>query len=127
MRNDQQDEATASRDGYRWSRADLLRNATGGAALLALGGGAGFGRILAASDALAAAAREPVSLFHTRPDLRPPLVKVLHAARTADGYLFLAPSSGPGQRGAMILDNTVSRCSRGGRARPIAGLVAAST
>ena len=83
------------------TRAELLRNAAGGAALLAFGGGLGR-----AGDALAAAAPPPVRMFRTRPDLRPPHVRILHAERTADGYLFLAPSSGPGQRGVLILDNT---------------------
>ena len=106
MRNEERDETPDAWVDRQWSRAELLRNATGSAGLLALGGGAGVGRILAASDALATAVQEPVSLFHTRPDLRPPLVKVLHATRTADGYLFIAPSSGPGQRGVLILDNT---------------------
>ncbi len=82
------------------TRAELLRNAAGGAAAVAFGGS-----LQRVGDALAAAAPSPVRLFHTRPDLRPPRVHVLHAGRTGDGYLFLAPSSGPGQRGLMILDN----------------------
>jgi hypothetical protein len=43
--------------------------------------------------------------FHSRPDLKPPTVTVTkHAAGTAAGDLFLAPYSGPGQYGPMILD-----------------------
>ena len=44
--------------------------------------------------------------FVSRPDLQPPVITVLDSAagRAARGYLFLAPSSGPGQRGTMILD-----------------------
>jgi hypothetical protein len=42
--------------------------------------------------------------FHSRADLRPPLVTVSPAARTATGDLFLAPYSGIGQYGPMILD-----------------------
>jgi Arylsulfotransferase (ASST) len=44
--------------------------------------------------------------FRSRPDLSPPVVRVLHpAVDTAPGFLFLAPSSGPGQRGVLILDD----------------------
>jgi hypothetical protein len=42
--------------------------------------------------------------FHSRPDLRPPVVTVSPQARTATGELFLAPYSGKGQYGPMILD-----------------------
>jgi hypothetical protein len=77
-------------------------------------GGAGLalvaGRWLTESRAALAevfeTAAAPVRRFVTRPDLRPADVMVLKAAkRTAPGYLFLAPSSGPGQRGVMIADN----------------------
>jgi hypothetical protein len=44
-----------------------------------------------------------VRRFRSRPDLRPPSVTILRAA-PSDDCLFLAPSSGPGQRGALILD-----------------------
>ena len=47
-----------------------------------------------------------VHAFHSRPDLRPPVVEIVHAAHdTAGGYLFVSPSSGPGQRGVLMLDN----------------------
>jgi hypothetical protein len=43
--------------------------------------------------------------FHSRPDLRPPTVSVTtNAAGTAPGDVLLAPYSGPGQYGPMILD-----------------------
>ncbi len=43
--------------------------------------------------------------FHSRPDLQPPTVMVTaHLPGTASGDLFLAPYSGPGQYGPMILD-----------------------
>ncbi len=43
--------------------------------------------------------------FHSRPDLKPPTVTVTtHTAGTAPGDLFVAPYSGPGQYGPMILD-----------------------
>jgi Arylsulfotransferase (ASST) len=59
-----------------------------------------------ARSAFGAAHADPnVQQFASRPDLMPPVVTVTkHSARTAAGYLFLAPSSGPGQRGAMIVD-----------------------
>lgn len=43
--------------------------------------------------------------FRSRPDLQPPTVTVTtHAAGTDSGELFIAPYSGPGQYGPMILD-----------------------
>ncbi len=48
-----------------------------------------------------------VNRYVSRPDLVPPKIAVLHrAADTAPGLLFLGPSSGPGQRGALIVDDT---------------------
>jgi len=52
---------------------------------------------------VAFAAGENLQHFVSRPDLKPPLVAT-HGATTA--FVFLAPSSGPGQRGAMILDGS---------------------
>ena len=42
--------------------------------------------------------------FRSRPELRPPDITVSAADRTATGDLFLAPYSGVGQYGPMILD-----------------------
>jgi hypothetical protein len=43
--------------------------------------------------------------FHSRPDLKPPTVSVTaHSPRATPGDIFLAPYSGPGQYGPMILD-----------------------
>jgi arylsulfotransferase ASST len=58
------------------------------------------------SEADAAAVRSPhdVLRFHSRPDLRPARLKILRSPANAEDYLFLAPSSGPGQRGPLILD-----------------------
>lgn len=54
---------------------------------------------LAASDA-------NVQQFLSRSDLSPPTITVLQPAQgTAPGLVFMAPSSGPGQRGAMIFDD----------------------
>jgi hypothetical protein len=69
------------------TRAEFLVRSAG--AVLALAGGA------------AAPPR-----FRSRPDLQPPPVRILRAASgTAPGFLFLAPSSGPGQHGPMIVDD----------------------
>ena len=87
------------------TRSQLL--ATGGAASLALlgldRGGGLFG-----ADALAARLEESpprVSRFVSRPDLRPPLLTIRQPPRNAGkGHLFIAPSSGAGQRGVLIFD-----------------------
>ena len=83
------------------TRAQFLRwAAAGGAALVA---GIRAPGALGGRDAAAAGT---VHDFVSQPALKPPVVTVLRpAARTAPGYLFAAPSSGPGQRGAMILDD----------------------
>jgi Arylsulfotransferase (ASST) len=61
--------------------------------------------LLGAAPASAASVRG-VQRFLSRPDLRPIAVDVVRPARdTAPGLLFIAPSSGPGDRGVMILDN----------------------
>ncbi|HEY7398351.1 MAG TPA: arylsulfotransferase family protein [Gaiellaceae bacterium] len=89
----------------RFTRRELLRRSAGvGGGLLAFGGA---GRLLADAAFAASSRTIPKGSIHhflTRPDLRPPVVTVLHADRAPDGYLFLAPSSGPGQRGVLILD-----------------------
>jgi hypothetical protein len=63
------------------------------------------GAVLAASG-WRLAAPGGVQRFRSRPDLLPPAVTVLHRdGPVAPGYLFLAPSSGPGQRGVLVLDD----------------------
>lgn len=48
----------------------------------------------------------PTQHFFSRPDLKPPLVRVQTAAhRTAPGYLFLAPKMVVAQAGPLIMDN----------------------
>jgi hypothetical protein len=90
------------------SRARFLAR-LGGAGLVLLGGGEACRWVTKSGTALAAAmetAARPVRRYVSRPDLRPPVITVQHAAKgTADGLLFLAPPSGPGQRGALIIDN----------------------
>jgi hypothetical protein len=87
----------------RWTRAQLLRRATAAGIGLATVGGLRLEQPAAAW----AAAQPPVHAFASRPDLRPPVLSVLHHDReaTADGLLFLAPLSGPGARGPMLVDD----------------------
>ncbi len=48
----------------------------------------------------------PTQRFHSRPDLKPPPVRILTAARgTAPGYIFFAPKMKVVQAGPMILDD----------------------
>jgi hypothetical protein len=60
-----------------------------------------------ARDVLARLAADgSVQRFVSRPDLKPPAITVLQRAESmARGFVFVAPSSGPGQRGAMIFNN----------------------
>jgi hypothetical protein len=61
--------------------------------------------LLALVTAPPAAAAIASQRFQSRPDLRPPGVRVLHRADgTARGYLFLAPKRKAVQAGPMILD-----------------------
>ena len=93
----------------RTTRAGFVRSASGGVFGLGLFGGIGLDavRLLASEEADGATLRSPndVLRFYSHPDLRPPRLTVLKAARKSDRYLFLAPSSGPGQRGVLILDD----------------------
>jgi arylsulfotransferase ASST len=83
----------------RLTRTDFL--AAGAAALVAAPAARGLGRAPAV-----AAAGDNLQHFVSRPDLKPPVVSVLHRGDAlAPGYLFVAPSSGPGQRGPMIFDD----------------------
>src|SRR5581483_5824811 len=83
-------------DEPRLTRGQFL--AVGAAALVAA---PALGRTLDA----AASVGENVQRFVSRPDLKPPVVTVTRTDAAAPGYLFVAPSSGPGQRGAMIFDD----------------------
>jgi Arylsulfotransferase (ASST) len=86
-----------------FTRRDLLAR---GAGFLLVGASARRG--LAGLDARRALAAPDgnVQRFVSRPDLKPPTMSVLQPARdAAGGLVFLAPSSGPGQRGAMTFDD----------------------
>ena len=89
--------------GLQLTRRDLL--VSGAGVVTALPAVRAAFRLLDASGAQAATG-DTVQQFVSRPDLKPPAIEVLQAARgAAPGLVFLAPSSGPGQRGAMIVDD----------------------
>lgn len=94
-----------------WTRADFLKAAGAGAVGVAVVGGGGYWLLAVDDDEESsrptpAVAPARVRRFVSRPDLRPAGVTVLRRATgTDDGLLFLSPSSGPGQRGALILDD----------------------
>jgi Arylsulfotransferase (ASST) len=86
-----------------WTRGDFLARAGAGLGMV----GAGYRLLVHDLASAARAAEKPtVRRFVSRPDLVPPVLTVSRAfAGIAPGLLFLAPPSGPGQRGAMIADN----------------------
>jgi len=86
----------------RLTRRALVRTAGRAAAAAAVVGPASI--LDGAGRAVAATAPDHVQHFVTRPDLRPPRLTVSHHGPIASGDLFIAPSSGPGQRGTMIAD-----------------------
>src|ERR1051325_10900181 len=88
-----------------WTRGELVRDAARLGAAVIVGGG--LRRLVAGDVSLARGATIPpgaVKHFVSRPDLRPPALTVIRSDSWLSGYLFLAPSSGPGQRGVLILD-----------------------
>jgi Arylsulfotransferase (ASST) len=89
-----------------WTRAQLLRRAAAAGIGLTVAGRTGLGLF----DDVAAAAPPGagVHAYASRPDLRPPIISVLHREKsaTADGLLFITPLSGPGARGNMLVDDT---------------------
>ena len=73
--------------------------------MLSLLGVAGIATVTAGCGS-AADQNLPTQHFRSRPDLRPPPVKVLtRTGRTAPGYLFVAPERGVDQGGPLILQN----------------------
>jgi hypothetical protein len=84
----------------------MSRRALAAAALLLAAAGCGHDGKQAATTSTAAKPKAPAQHFVSRPDLRPPPVKVLTEARgTAPGYLFLAPKKDVDQAGPLILDD----------------------
>ncbi len=95
----------STRETSPWSarldRRALLTRTAGVGAGLVLGGR------LPGQTAAAAASGANELRFVSRPDLIPPkLTVVRRSGETAPGLLFLGPSSGPGQRGALIADDS---------------------
>src|ERR1700722_1703745 len=89
-----------------WTRSDFVRRAAGAGLGLTLGEFAPFRLPGTAADAVAAAPLPLVHRFHSQPDLVAPSVTVVRrGGAPAPGSLFLAPSSGPGQRGTLIMDD----------------------
>lgn len=86
-----------------WTRRDLIAAAGRVAAAGAL---VGPFELLGRTGSALAAPAGSVRSFVTRHDLRPPRLTVVTHGRPAHGLLFLAPSSGPGQRGVMIADSS---------------------
>ena len=94
-------EVTPGTPGRGLTRGELVLRAAGIGAACLVGANA---RAAVAGPWSSTAAH--VQRFVSRPDIVPPVVTVLRSAPgTAPGLLFLAPSSGPGQRGAMIVDD----------------------
>ena len=87
------------------TRNELLRRGAAGGLVVA--GALGPQWVKSAFAAVETAEASKVHSFLTRPDLRPPVLSVVaRDERVSAGHLFLAPSSGPGQRGPLIVDNT---------------------
>jgi hypothetical protein len=62
-------------------------------------------QISSTPEAIHNGSRSEVQSFHSRPDLRPPVVTVTAQSPAVEpGYEFVAPYTGPGQAGPMILD-----------------------
>jgi hypothetical protein len=62
-------------------------------------------QIASTPEAIHNGSRSEVQSFHSRPDLRPPVVTVTAQSPAVEpGYEFVAPYTGPGQAGPMILD-----------------------
>jgi hypothetical protein len=101
--------------GVGWTRKDFLKAAGTGAALITLSGTLGCeSEERTRASASPKTPRGPlrsVRAFRSRPDLRPPAVRVSTPARdAAPGYVFVAPkiqpgSNGPSQDAPMIVDN----------------------
>jgi hypothetical protein len=100
-------EVAARHEPSGLTRADFMRRAAGGGAGLLLGSGVGAYGLVTAGDAAAASAPGGVQVFKSEPKLRPPEITILRRppVDSDDGYIFIAPSSGPGQRGALIFDD----------------------
>ena len=85
----------------RFTRRKFLAGAAGAA----LAAASGWEAVETLGAGTASAVDLPLS-YRTRPDLAPPRVRVdVPPLQVADGYVFVAAVTGPGQRGPMIVDN----------------------
>jgi hypothetical protein len=86
-----------------------VRRATimvGALVLLAAGCGEVGKKTSAPSKPAQTTEQPPSRTYHSRPDLKPPLVQIKTPARgTAPGYIFIAPKMVVAQAGPMIMDN----------------------
>ncbi|MDX6467289.1 MAG: hypothetical protein QOI27_2329 [Gaiellaceae bacterium] len=81
------------------SRRTFLIGAGGSLAALLLPGAARSARAAVVDDST-------VAQYYSRPDLSPPTIAVTTAGPSvAEGYAFVAPFTGPGQHGPLIVDN----------------------
>jgi hypothetical protein len=88
---------------HLWTRRELVAAAGRAAAAASL---VGPMELLSRTGTAFAASPANVRSFVTRHDLRPPRLTVVTHGQPAHGLLFLAPSSGPGQRGVLIADSS---------------------
>ena len=93
------------------TRRGFLRTVAAGTAWIALSGTLGCEPSRRTRASAATAPQEQAWGFRSRPDLRPPGIRVTTpASGVAPGYVFCAPKNGPdeagpGQDGCLILDN----------------------
>jgi hypothetical protein len=74
-----------------------------GLAVIGLGA---FVALAVYADSSNSAAAPPYQHFRSRPDLRPPPIRILrHTRRTSSGYVFIAPKKDVAQAGPLILNN----------------------
>ncbi len=108
----EEDNDLSRKTGGKVTRRGFLEAMAGGAAWLALGGALGCEPSAEPRASASSVPRERAWAFRTRPDLRPPGIRVTTpAGGVAPGYVFCAPKNGPdeagpGQDGCLILDNT---------------------
>jgi Arylsulfotransferase (ASST) len=88
------------------SRVRLVMFTAGCVLLLAAGCGGEIKQAAAPSKSAQTTEPPPSRTYHSRPDLKPPLVQINTPARgTAPGYIFIAPKMVVAQAGPMIMDN----------------------
>ena len=65
------------------------------------------GPLARAASAFELGRYQDIHHFVSEPSLQPPKVQVIHREQgTAPGLLFITPSSGPGRRGVLVVDDT---------------------